>query len=126
MKRILVVMLLLPVTALAQTPAPTAPPGPPPGVTMPASTGAPHICSHENYPPDAVRGGEEGTARIEFHITESGVVANPVIAKSSGYADLDAAALACVARFRYIPAMKDGKPIDVSRFVTINWSLSGP
>ncbi|MFL5237595.1 MAG: energy transducer TonB [Rhizomicrobium sp.] len=93
----------------------------------PASIGAPHTCS-EDYPASALRSNEEGDADIEFFIKADGSVRSPRIHQSSGYADLDNAAMACVLRFTYRPAIQNGKPVEVPwitrvRFRFADWQL---
>jgi protein TonB len=102
-KRLLVLILLLPAVALAQDDAP-----PPSGVAPPSR----HTCG-DFYPDAAKKGGIEGMTRVSFHIAVDGTVKEPQVAQSSGNADLDAASLVCVRTFTYRPAIKDGKPIEV-------------
>jgi len=79
------------------------------------------------YPTDKLRADIGGLVKLEFTITEQGNVTNPTIIASSGYPDLDAAALVCVPHWRYRPAIQDGTPIavrwkaDVSFFSAL-WS----
>lgn len=53
-------------------------------------------------------------------------MANPAVFKSSGFADLDNAALEAVGSWRYKPAMKDDKPIAVKLRVNVNFELTNP
>jgi TonB family protein len=63
------------------------------------------------YPDLAQRKGEEGTALLELSIDEQGRVVDAHIERSSGSAQLDAAALLSVGYWRYHPIYKDGKPV---------------
>ena len=91
----------------------------------PLSFGRPNVCTSD-YPPEAAAAGHEGTVRLAFTITDKGTVADPKVDVSSGYPELDAAALACVKDWRYRPAMQNGKPISVPWMAVVNWSLSTP
>ncbi len=65
-----------------------------------------------NFPDTARRAGEEGNALVTFDIAADGVPHDLNITRSTGYSDLDDAALACVARYRYFPATQGGVPIE--------------
>lgn len=73
-----------------------------------SSSGQPHTCAD---PPAVLQLGYEGAVALEFTITEQGNVTDPSIIGTSGYPELDAAALACVATWRYGPATRNGVPI---------------
>jgi TonB family protein len=75
------------------------------------------------YPPRAVRVGAEGTTILQFRVTTGGYVLSAQVTQSSGYADLDNAALACIKFFHYHPAMKDGKPVEIITKAAIKWAL---
>lgn len=113
-------------SAAAQTPSPaSAPPphdapGPLAGTTAPTATGAPHSCL-QFYPPDAVRDAIQGQVTLAFTIKADGSVGDVMVAKSSGAQVLDDAAVACVAQFRYMPAMHEGQPIAVAWKLAVNW-----
>jgi protein TonB len=96
------------------------PGSPPPPNSVPASVGKPHFCM-QDYPPDAVAELAEGRVTVKFKITVEGVTTNHQIVESSGYATLDDAALACTSRWRYKPAIKDGKPIEVPWKAQVLW-----
>lgn len=93
-------------------------------VAAPASVGAPHTCL-QDYPPDAVRLGEEGTVRLGYIIRTDGTTRSPRILQSSGFADLDRAAVECSHRFVYRPAMQKGKPVEVPWQIMIEFKLAG-
>jgi periplasmic protein TonB len=60
------------------------------------------------YPKVAQRWGEEGTVLVSVYVNESG---NPVkvgVARSSGYIDLDNAAVDTVMNWHFVPAIRDG------------------
>jgi TonB family protein len=64
------------------------------------------------YPILAQRLSEEGDVRLRVLVLSSGEVGDVRVVQSSGYAQLDAAALIGVGYWYYIPAMKDHQPVD--------------
>jgi TonB family protein len=122
--------LLFGTNAAISDPAPTDSGGPPlvsiksapPGITPPAPTGPPHDVM-TFYPEMARHLHEEGFVVIKFVIVEDGTVIEPIIVRSSGFADLDNAALEAVKTWRYKPAMKDGKPIAVRSEANVRFHL---
>ena len=56
------------------------------------------------YPDAAQVNGEQGNVVLKVEITSSGKVRNIKIAQSSGFDDLDGAAIAGVLRWRFIPS----------------------
>ena len=91
----------------------------------PLSFGRPNVCTSD-YPPEAAAAGHEGTVLLAFTITDEGSVVDPKVDVSSGYPELDAAALACVTNWRYHPAMQNGKPISVPWKAEVRWSMPTP
>lgn len=82
-------------------------------------------CSSWLYPPVAVRQRHEGVTTMSFTIAENGTVKNVTVSKSSGYDELDQAAIACVSQWQYRPVTQNGKPVAVdSKAVAVNWRLS--
>lgn len=61
------------------------------------------------YPPAALRSGVGGTVVLRAKIDASGKPAEVSIAKRSGNRDLDRAALRAVQKWRFQPAMRNGK-----------------
>jgi TonB family protein len=62
------------------------------------------------YPPASRRVGEHGTVVLKLHVLEDGSVADAVIDRSSGYPDLDYAAMYESFRWRLDPGTIDGAP----------------
>jgi TonB family protein len=60
------------------------------------------------YPTTAQRAGEEGTVLLNVYVTWSGKPQKIGVAKSSGYDDLDNAAMETAANWHYVPALHDG------------------
>lgn len=108
--------------AAAETESPAPPPPPPekrraptPPPPSPSSAAAPRQATVEAPPrprrmikPDYPRGararGEQGEVELEIEVGANGRVAVARIVRSSGYAELDDAALAAVRDARFIPA----------------------
>jgi len=63
------------------------------------------------YPSWALQQGIEGRVVVRMLVDEQGRVAEAYVAKTSGYSSLDEAAVAAVKKYRFLPALKNGKPI---------------
>jgi periplasmic protein TonB len=63
------------------------------------------------YPVDAAADGEQGTVVLLIHVAPSGRAAGVDVVRSSGYLSLDSAARDAVAKWRFLPAVKDGQPV---------------
>lgn len=61
------------------------------------------------YPPAAASDGRQGTARVRVAFDAQGNMLDSAIARSSGHADLDAAALAFVRCAKPMPDSRDAK-----------------
>ncbi len=68
----------------------------------------------------------EGTTELAFTVSADGTVRDVKVAKSSGSGGLDDAALECVARWHYRPALKDGQLVDAPMTVKVAWNLDEP
>ena len=71
----------------------------------------------------AVRLNHQGEVALSFTIAEGGAVKNVTVVKSSGYEELDQAAIACVTQFRYRPVIQNGKPIAVDGTTVVKWLM---
>lgn len=60
------------------------------------------------YPRSARRKGHEGDVTVEVFVAEDGGIAHAAVVTSSGYAELDEAALVAVRSARFTPASEDG------------------
>ena len=76
------------------------------------------------YPEAAIADGREGVVRMQVLVTETGQVAEVRVVSSSGDRRLDAAAEEWVSRWRYRPAIQDGKPRRVHTRATVRFDLS--
>ena len=92
-----------------------------------AADSAPHVDvtqPHEQmYPESAQAGGEQGTVLVQVYVHPNGRVAKYNLAQSSGFGDLDQAALESVLNWRFIPAMRDGDPVSDWAVVKVVYQL---
>jgi TonB family protein len=86
----------------------------------PVPSGAPHQCQG-NYPPEAENASRGGIALVAFTITAQGNVTRAKVTKSSGQADLDDAALACVKQWQYMPVSVNGKTVAAPWLAKVTW-----
>jgi periplasmic protein TonB len=93
---------------------------PVPGPTL-AARGIAETHTIPPYPMLGIRLGHEGTVRLAISLDEGGNVVSAQVERSSGYQELDAAAVMWVrSHWRYQPAMRDGQriPATVPAMVT--------
>jgi periplasmic protein TonB len=77
------------------------------------------------YPQSALRAEVEGTVRLRIIIGIDGKVKSATVAKSSGTAALDEAAVAhALRKWRFTPASSDGTPIEDTREINVIFQLS--
>jgi len=67
------------------------------------------------YPPRAQSRGTEGWVLLEFTVTETGAVRDPVVIEAEPSGIFDQAAIKAVLKFKYKPRVEDGKPIAVPK-----------
>ena len=96
-----------------------------PAVTSPASIGRPHACGQKYYPSLATRLGHEGTTVLSFKIGPDGSVKDVTVSQSSGFPELDEAAIPCAQNWEYKPAMQNGQPVEVPWQAKVTWKLNG-
>ncbi len=75
------------------------------------------------YPAFARRLGHEGRVIIRVRVLPTGVVGAADVARSSGYAVLDEAALTTIKRWRFRPAQQSGQTVDATLDVPISFRL---
>jgi len=117
-----------PVSEPAPVQAPPAP-APAPAPKEPADGGdlTGNLISSKppSYPIESRRSHEQGTVVLAVLLSPTGSVAEISVAKSSGFARLDKAALAAVRKWRWAPFKRDGVPVMVRGQVTIPFVLQG-
>jgi protein TonB len=75
------------------------------------------------YPVTARRRGWEGKVLLQVEVSADGDVRNVGIEKSSGYTCLDEAARKAVYRWRFKPALRNGRPVPGQVKVPIHFNL---
>ncbi len=75
------------------------------------------------YPLIARRNGEQGTVTLRVLVTRDGLPGSVTLEKTSGSAALDAAALATVKEWRFVPAQQNGLAVDAPVLVPIVFRL---
>lgn len=65
------------------------------------------------YPPGAQSRGQSGWVLLEFTVTETGSVVDPVVVEAQPPGVFDDAAKRAVVKFKYKPRVVDGKPVRV-------------
>ena len=75
------------------------------------------------YPDSAQVNGEEGTVQLHVYVRPNGRATKVDIAKSSGFEDLDTAAIQGVLNWHYIPALKDGDTVSDWTTVQVEFAL---
>ena len=98
-------------SAIAATPA------------VPPSAINSHAVTAADYPPESIPLQEEGVARVDFVVRIDGMVDEVKITQSSGSPRLDAAAIAIVSKWRFKPAMQDGRPLPWRQFSNVAFVL---
>lgn len=64
------------------------------------------------YPERSRENGEEGTVMLRVGVSAAGRASEVTVAASSGYPRLDRAAKAAVEGWRFVPAKRNGQPVD--------------
>lgn len=111
------------------------PPGGPPGVAKadpprPAPVSVAAVidaasCAKPAYPAAALRNGDEGTVTLAFLVGKDGRVASARVEKTSGYRDLDRAALQGLSMCAFKPGTVDGVAHESWARMQYSWNLDG-
>lgn len=123
---VLPALLIASMARAAQTPTPvpvdiTPPPtGIRTSIITPVAMGRPHACA-DLYPQAAVEAKAEGVTTLSFIVTAEGTTRDITVVASSGNADLDAAAVTCVGRWRYRPQTENGVPEEARWQGSVRW-----
>lgn len=80
-------------------------------------------CAKPQYPHADLQAGHQGTVTLGFLVDETGRVQESKVTRSSGFADLDEAARAALAKCSFHPAQAGGKPVRKWTTVQYVWSL---
>jgi TonB family protein len=76
-------------------------------------------CRLPDYPAEVVRQDQPLRASFAYRVDADGMVHEVRVAQASGFPDWDQAALEALGQCRYIPALQDGRPIELQ----MSWSL---
>ncbi|TFE67805.1 energy transducer TonB [Methylacidiphilum sp. Yel] len=76
------------------------------------------------YPEEARKKGEQGMVYIWVKISPAGTVSSLSIYRSSGFHDLDSAAMDAVKRWRFHPAMSGNVPVESQAVVPVQFRLT--
>ena len=76
------------------------------------------------YPASAKRDGVQGKVLLLVEVSESGFAKSVNISSTSGYSSLDNAARNAVNAWKFVPAMKHGKPVVARVLIPIEFKLS--
>jgi TonB family protein len=112
-KHLAIALILLPVAALAQNAPSTEYTTPPrhlnPLGCMPTVRGP----NFNLRPAETV---------VSFKVEADGTVKDVVITQASGASDTDQAVVECARHFQYLPAQKDGHPVEVDWGFVVKWN----
>jgi TonB family protein len=76
------------------------------------------------YPVESQQRGEVGVVAVSVHVRSNGQPDSPAIAHSSGYSDLDDAAINTVMNWHFVPAVHDGDTVSDWATVQVVYQLS--
>lgn len=95
-----------------------------PAVATTISRGPRVISSQEPFfSEEARRRGWQGTVRVRVIISEQGSVREVQLVESSGYSQLDEAALSCLRSWQFSPALREGYPVAAKIVIPITFKL---
>ncbi|XLZ70136.1 energy transducer TonB [Massilia sp. SR12] len=107
-----------------------APPAAPPAPPAPAATGVKtaavvdfSTCAKPEWPKSSLRNEETGVVTLSFLISADGRVGDSKVVKSSGFRDLDKAAVNGISKCKFKPATVDGKPQETWQQMQYVWTL---
>lgn len=89
----------------------------------PGATTVTAVQTPVQYPASAVAAGEEGTVLVDVEVDAKGQAHHARIHQSSGYTDLDAAALQSMKRWSFRPATRNGEPMTQRVVVPVTFQL---
>ncbi|HAT32319.1 MAG TPA: ABC transporter substrate-binding protein [Janthinobacterium sp.] len=108
---------------LAKAPVPVAPAAGAVKSTRVAAVADMSTCAKPEYPKSSARNEETGTVTLSFLIGLDGRVADSRIVKSSGFRELDKAAVNGISKCTFKPGMNDGKPEQAWMQMQYLWTL---
>ncbi len=91
------------------------------GAEVPASFDAKNCKA--DYPKASLMNEEQGTVSMSFLVSASGEVKDSKVEKSSGFKNLDKAAIKSLSACKFKPGSKDGSPAETWTKVDYAWKL---
>ena len=82
-------------------------------------------CAKPDYPARAARNGESGTVTLALLVGTDGRVASSRVQRSSGFKDLDRAAVSALSMCKFKPAMSGGVSEQAWAQIAYVWTLEG-
>lgn len=80
-------------------------------------------CVLPDYPKSSQRKEETGSTTIRYAISPAGKAYNVTVLKSSGFRDLDKAAIAAMGKCQFTPASIAGTPVQAIMLAQYHWGL---
>ena len=113
-------------TQVQKAPAPVAAPAPVqhPGTGVAVDPKHPLHIGEDYYPDASKRAGEEGRCIVQVTVSADGRITGETIQQSSGFPRLDEACLKGVHGQHMKPATEDGKPVETTASLPIQWKLT--
>jgi len=107
----------------APPPAPAVAPAPAPRQARIDAPPSPRRTIKPAYPEGARRRGEEGNVTLELSVNAAGGVDEVAVLVSSGFAELDAAAVKAARAARFTPAKSGGRAVSSRAHLTLEFRL---
>jgi protein TonB len=112
-----------PIDTPAPPPAPPAPPAPPTNIGSSVDPSS-RANNPPNYPREALRQGIEGTVVLLISIDAQGNVLDIKVERSSRNRDMDREAVQAARRWRFNPAVENGRPVASTVRVPVDFTLN--
>ena len=101
-------------------------PSPPPSVVrtpLKLDPAYPPRLGDAYYPAESKRLDEEGRCIVNVTVQADGTTRDVSLVQSTGYSRLDEACLHALFPGKFIPATENGKPVEITVQIPIDWSL---
>lgn len=106
----------------APPPAPPAPPAPPSDIA-PSEDVSYRQRNPPRYPPEAMRQQHQGTVVLLVLVGVDGSPKEVKVERSSGYRELDRAAMEAARNWRFNPGKHNGQPVEGYARIPVNFTL---
>jgi TonB family protein len=83
-----------------------------------------HVLTNEDYPPLSLATNETGDTTLKYVVKPDGSTTSIKVTGSSGSLRLDDAAVTFVGKFKFKPAVTDGKPVACTNEIMLRWMLN--